>query len=326
MLRAKRARARRAKSCRPRASARRPGAATSCPASAAAARSACSGARSWIKPPQRVVDDDELVDAGAAAIARVAALAATRGRVEREIRAAGRARPAIGLRPGVGAARVRQAGQSVRTSRCASTPSRLDASRYGSTPMSARRVIALAASLVCSVASTRWPVSEACTAICAVSRSRISPIMMMSGSWRRIARSARAKVEIDLRIDLRLADAVERVLDRILDRHHVERAARQPRQRRVERRRLAGAGRAGDEHDAVRLAYQAVDRRERRRAHAERREIELRGILVEQAQHDALAGPRRQRRHAHVDQLVAELQARGGRPAAAASRRCRGSP
>ena len=47
---------------------------------------------------------------------------------------------------------------------------------------------------------------------------------------------------------------------------------------------------------------------ERRRAHAERRQVELRRILVEQAQHDALAGPGRQRRDAHVDLLVAELQ------------------
>jgi len=49
----------------------------------------------------------------------------------------------------------RHAGHSVRTSRCANTPSSDDDSRYGSTPMSARRVTALAASLVCSVASTR---------------------------------------------------------------------------------------------------------------------------------------------------------------------------
>ena len=58
--------------------------------------------------------------------------------------------------------------------------------RRGASPRSS-------ASFVCSVASTRWPVSEACTAICAVSRSRISPIMITSGSWRRIARSVRAK-------------------------------------------------------------------------------------------------------------------------------------
>ena len=61
-------------------------------------------------------------------------------------------------------------------------------------PMSMSRVTALAASLVCKVAITRWPVKLACTAICAVSRSRISPIMMTSGSCRRMARSARAKV------------------------------------------------------------------------------------------------------------------------------------
>ena len=61
-------------------------------------------------------------------------------------------------------------------------------------PMSIRRVTADTESLVCRVASTRWPVSDACTAICAVSRSRISPIMITSGSWRRIERSALAKV------------------------------------------------------------------------------------------------------------------------------------
>ncbi|MNI60077.1 hypothetical protein D3C73_1152690 [compost metagenome] len=60
--------------------------------------------------------------------------------------------------------------------------------------MSARRVTAEIASLVCSDASTPWPVSDDCTAICAVSRSRISPIMMVSGSWRRIARNAVPKL------------------------------------------------------------------------------------------------------------------------------------
>ncbi|MNS55627.1 hypothetical protein D3C72_884640 [compost metagenome] len=87
-----------------------------------------------------------------------------------------------------------QAGHNLRTRRCASTPSNDEASRNGSTPMSVRRVTADTESLVCSVASTRWPVSEACTAICAVSRSRISPIMITSGSWRRMARRASAKL------------------------------------------------------------------------------------------------------------------------------------
>ncbi len=61
-------------------------------------------------------------------------------------------------------------------------------------PMSRRRVTAPTAVLVCSVDITRWPVSDDCTAICAVSRSRISPTITTSGSWRRIARSPRAKV------------------------------------------------------------------------------------------------------------------------------------
>ena len=61
-------------------------------------------------------------------------------------------------------------------------------------PMSIRRVKALGASLVCSVLKTRWPVSDAWMALSAVSRSRISPIRITSGSWRRMLRSAAANV------------------------------------------------------------------------------------------------------------------------------------
>ena len=47
-----------------------------------------------------------------------------------------------------------------------------------------------AASIVCSVESTRWPDSAACSAVCAVSASRSSPIRIVSGSWRSARRSA----------------------------------------------------------------------------------------------------------------------------------------
>ena len=57
------------------------------------------------------------------------------------------------------------------------------------------RVIAPGASLVCSVLSTRWPVSAACVASRAVSASRISPTMMTSGSCRSSDRSALANVK-----------------------------------------------------------------------------------------------------------------------------------
>src|SRR5215831_12302676 len=46
---------------------------------------------------------------------------------------------------------------------------------------------------VCRVAKTRWPVSAAVSAVEIVSRSRISPRRITSGSWRSAARSALAK-------------------------------------------------------------------------------------------------------------------------------------
>ena len=61
-------------------------------------------------------------------------------------------------------------------------------------PMSTSRVTAPAASLVCRVLKTRWPVSAARMAISAVSLSRISPTMITSGSWRRMWRRPTANV------------------------------------------------------------------------------------------------------------------------------------
>ena len=52
-------------------------------------------------------------------------------------------------------------GQSTRTSRWARTASSDEATRYGSTSISTRRVRAPGASLVWSVEKTRWPVSDA---------------------------------------------------------------------------------------------------------------------------------------------------------------------
>ena len=66
--------------------------------------------------------------------------------------------------------------------------------RKGSTPMSISRVMALAASLVCRVENTRWPVSADWMAISAVSMSRISPTRITSGSWRTMVRRPLAKV------------------------------------------------------------------------------------------------------------------------------------
>src|ERR1700760_2167001 len=103
----------------------------------------------------------------------------------------------------------------MRTRRCASTARSVDLSRKPSTPRSRSRGTAAAAVSVCSVVSTRWPVSAACTATCAVSESRISPTMITSGSWRTKERSAEG--QSDRRLDLRLVDAGDLVFDGILD-------------------------------------------------------------------------------------------------------------
>src|SRR5712691_1143460 len=58
---------------------------------------------------------------------------------------------------------------------------------------STMRPIVSAASTVWSVEKTRWPDSAACSAVCAVSASRSSPIRITSGSWRSARRSAPVK-------------------------------------------------------------------------------------------------------------------------------------
>ena len=60
--------------------------------------------------------------------------------------------------------------------------------RNGSMPISTSLVSAPAESFVCRVLSTRCPVSDARIAMSAVSLSRISPTIIMSGSWRRTER------------------------------------------------------------------------------------------------------------------------------------------
>ena len=63
---------------------------------------------------------------------------------------------------------------------------------------STMRSMESAAELVWTVPNTRWPVSAAVRAVSMVSRSRISPTRMTSGSSRRAARSPAAKDWVSL--------------------------------------------------------------------------------------------------------------------------------
>ena len=61
-------------------------------------------------------------------------------------------------------------------------------------PMSRKRCSADTESVACSDDSTRWPVRADCTAMRAVSTSRISPTRITSGSCRKMERSPVANV------------------------------------------------------------------------------------------------------------------------------------
>ena len=80
-------------------------------------------------------------------------------------------------------------------------------------------------------------------------------------------------------------------------------------ERRVQRRRLARAGRAGDQQDAVRLVDQLIDELLGLRIHAERGQVEPAGLLVQDTQHHALAVAGRDGRDAHVHRAAGDPQA-----------------
>jgi hypothetical protein len=130
--------------------------------------------------------------------------------------------------------------------------------------------------------------------------------MITSGSWRN-RRSALAKVSRSA-ADLDLVDAGHLVLDRILDREDLDVGLVQPVERRVERRRLAAAGGAGNQQDAVRLEQDVEEFLERVLFEAQPLEVERHASLVENTHHDRLAVHGRYGRDAQIDFLALHPQ------------------
>ena len=91
------------------------------------------------------------------------------------------------------------------------------------------RLTASAAELVCSVANARWPVSAIVSAAWIVSRSRISPIRITSGSSRNAYLSALWKLLVSVPtsrwLTMQFLMAVDE-LDRVFDRDDVAACAR----------------------------------------------------------------------------------------------------
>ena len=118
-----------------------------------------------------------------------------------------------------------------------------------------------------------------------------------------------AKSSPALRLTLIWLIAAEPVLDRVLDRDDVLLDLVDLLQRRVEGRRLARAGRAGDQDRAVGLVEGLLEALARRAVHAEVVERALRVVLVEDADRRPLAALGRQRGDAQVDAALLDRDA-----------------
>ena len=115
--------------------------------------------------------------------------------------------------------------------------------------------------------------------------------------------------QADLLLELHLVDPFERVLDRILDREDVVRQGVQPPQRGVERRALARARRAADQHHAEGPRDGAAVVLVLPCGEAEVAQFQQLDAAGQQSQHDLLAVDRRQRRDAHVELLAVAVVA-----------------
>src|SRR5207249_5033539 len=104
--------------------------------------------------------------------------------------------------------------------------------------------------LAWTVVKTRCPVSADWMAICAVSSSRISPTMILSGSWRRMD-LAPSEGEPLFLIHRNLGDSLELILHGILDGDDLVLHALDLRQGGVEGGGLAASRRTGDQNHPV---------------------------------------------------------------------------
>ena len=117
---------------------------------------------------------------------------------------------------------------------------------------------------------------------------------------------AGCEAQADLGIHLRLAHALDRIFDRIFDGEDVAAAVVQRAQARIKRGRLAAAGRAGDEDDAIGLMQRAAEHRVGHAGEPEHIEGNACILLVEDTHDNALPRPARQGRDTHVEHLAAQ--------------------
>ena len=116
----------------------------------------------------------------------------------------------------------------------------------------------------------------------------------------------RGERQADLVVDRDLHDAFDLVFDGIFGGEDLDVLGVHFFQGRVKRGRLAGAGRAGDDEDAVRAADHAADAFLDVILHRERLETQVDDRLVEDSEHHGFAELRRERGYAEVDLAAAD--------------------
>ena len=184
------------------------------------------------------------------------------------------------------------------------------------------RGTAAAAVSVCRVVSTKWPVSAAWIAICAVSESRISPTMITSGSWRTKARIAAAKVSPIAGLAWDWLMPGISYSTGILDGEDFPGRLVEDREHGGERGGLAAAGRPGDDDDAVRKREQFAQLGLVRGKKPSFSIREQAAVLRQQADHGGLAVLGRHDGDADVEFRPRDVAPARRRPAAAGVPRC----
>ena len=200
---------------------------------------------------------EDLVDADAARVPRVAARRAARAAVHRPV--VRRRGPRAPAPAGSGSYASLQSSQMRRTRRCAMTIVSELATMLGSTPRSNRRDTAATALLVCSVLSTMWPghrgLERDLGRLLVAHLADEDHVGVLAQDRPQHAGERQA----GLRVDLDLVDARQLVLDRVLDRDDVDLGAVVLGEQRVERRALARPGRPRHEDHALRLGDGALE-------------------------------------------------------------------
>src|SRR6185437_15009022 len=118
----------------------------------------------------------------------------------------------------------------------------------------------------------------------------------------------RGERQVDFVVDRALHDAVDFVFDRIFRGDDLGVDIVEFGEGGIKRGRLAGAGRTGDEHDAVRLLDDLTEHAQKAWIHADAVERKADVGAVENADDDAFAEKRRQDADAHVDGVAADVQ------------------